>query len=114
MQTIPFSDLRTHLAETLRALERGTEPMVISRRGEPAAVLMSMAQYRQLLGQVDGPAARLAAWRARTLTPGAHEPEDDPWADVRDRSPGRPVTWVDDLMADKAPGAGTGADPADA
>ena len=63
--TIPFSDLRARLAETLRAIEQANEPVFISRRGEPAAVLMSVAQYRRLTAQADGPLARLAAWRAR-------------------------------------------------
>ena len=56
--TIAFTDLRTHLAETLRALDQAAEPVFISRRGEPAAVLMSLAQYRRLTAQADGPLAR--------------------------------------------------------
>ena len=61
--TIPFTDLRAHLAETLRALEQAAEPVFISRRGEPAAVLMSLAQYRRLTDQASGPLARRVAMR---------------------------------------------------
>jgi prevent-host-death family protein len=52
--TIPFTDLRARLAETLRALKQASEPLFISRRGEPAAVLMSVAQHRLLTGQAQG------------------------------------------------------------
>jgi prevent-host-death family protein len=100
--TIAFTDLRTHLAETLRALDQAAEPVFISRRGEPAAVLMSLAQYRRLTAQADGPLARLQAWRqahpAHADGPAAGEPSStDPWADVRDRHPGRAVDWTDDV-----------------
>ena len=102
--TIPFTDLRARLAETLRALEQASEPVFISRRGEPAAVLMSGAQYRRLTGQAQGPLARLAAWRARHAAQGDGEVADDAdvWAEVRDRSPGRAVTWPEDVVSDDA------------
>lgn len=97
--TIPFTDLRAHLAETLRALEQAAEPVFISRRGEPAAVLMSLAQYRRLTGQADGPLARLVAWRQAYPPGSTHDTPDttpEAWADVRDRTPGRAVDWADD------------------
>jgi prevent-host-death family protein len=96
--TIPFSDLRARLAETLRALEQAGEPVFISRRGEPAAVLMSVAQYRRLTGQVDGPLARLEAWRARHLNAveAVEEDTSDVWGHLRDRTPGRAVNWAED------------------
>ena len=48
MQTIPFNELRAHLAQVLDAVEAGQEPVVISRRGKAAAVLVSCAQYERL------------------------------------------------------------------
>lgn len=98
MHTIPFSEARAHLAEALSTLDQGGEPVLISRRGQAAAVLMSVAQYQRLLAHGDGPAARLRAWRAENADAlaadaAAHEP--DPWADVRDRRPTRAVDWAD-------------------
>jgi prevent-host-death family protein len=98
MDSIPYSEIRAHLAETLKQLEVREEPVYISRRGEPAAVLMSVTQYKRLLQQADDPAGRLAAWRAEyAQDEDAWKDEPDPWADVRDRSPPRPVTWTDDI-----------------
>nr|WP_186329937.1 type II toxin-antitoxin system Phd/YefM family antitoxin [Variovorax boronicumulans] len=96
MHTIPFSEARAHLAEALSSLDQGGEPVLISRRGEAAAVLMSVAQYQRLVAQGDGPAARLQAWRAEHADLFAAEPEsDDPWAEVRDRRPTRSVDWAE-------------------
>lgn len=107
MHTIPFSEARTRLAETLSSLDEGGEPVLISRRGQATAVLMSVAQYERLLAQGDGPAARLQAWRAE------HENElaewgraGDPWVDVRDRRATRSVDWATPalLAAEPEPG----------
>lgn len=85
MQTIPFNELRAHLAQVLDAVEAGQEPVVISRRGKAAAVLVSCAQYERL----DRPGFDLTlaidAWRA-AHRPDAQGGSDDPWAAVRDRS----------------------------
>lgn len=86
MHTIPFSKARAHLAEAMSTLARGGEPVMISRRGQPEAVLMSVAHEERLLAVGDGPAARLQEWRldhADVL--GAKDGIDDPWAKVRDR-----------------------------
>ena len=102
MDSIPYSHMRAHLAETLDRLEVREEPVFISRRGEPAAVLMSVTQYARLLDQADGPAARLAAWRARTTRDlQAAQDEPDPWADVRERTPPRPAPWADEVTPAK-------------
>ena len=104
MQFIPFTDIRAHLAKTLRELEASDEPVYISRRGEPAAVLLSVAQYRRLLNQADGPAARLTAWRTKyAVELEADKDEPDPWADVRDRQAPRPFTWPDDIAPPEMP-----------
>lgn len=98
MDSIPYSEVRAHLAETLKKLEVREEPLYISRRGEPAGVLMSVAQYQRLQSQSDGPLARWLAWRAKHAKEiETWKDEPDPWADVRDRTPPRPVTWTDDI-----------------
>ena len=104
MDSIPYSAVRAHLAETLKQLEVREEPVYISRRGQPAGVLMSVAQFERLQNRSEGPVARWLAWRAKY----AKDLEDwtdetDPWADVRDRTPPRTVTWTDDIAdPDKA------------
>ena len=95
MHTIPFSEARAHLAEALSTLDQGGEPVMISRRGHAAAVLMSVAHYERLLALGDGPAARLQAWRSEHADQlGADDGSGDPWADVRDRRPTRAVDWA--------------------
>lgn len=96
MHTIPFSEARAHLAEALSSLDQGGEPVLISRRGRAAAVLMSVAQYHRLVAQGDGPAARLQAWRGEHAQALVAEPgAPDPWAEVRDRRPTRSVDWTE-------------------
>jgi len=104
MDSIPYSEVRAHLAETLKQLEVREEPVYISRRGQPAGVLMSVAQFERLQTQSSGPVARWLAWRNKH----AQDLEDwkdeaDPWADVRDRTPSRAVDWTDEIAnPDKA------------
>ena len=92
MQTIAFNQLRAHLAATLRDIEVRQEPVVISRRGKATAVLMSYAQYEQLGKRPFSLAAALDGWRAEH-GPADDEPDDDPFANVRDLSPGRSFDW---------------------
>lgn len=90
MQTLPLTDVRAHLADTLREAETAQEPVVISRRGQPAGVLMSWNQYRRLAAEHEGFAARLQRWRAEHA---AGADEADPFAGVRDAGAGRDVDW---------------------
>ncbi len=53
-------DARTHLAELITSAESGT-PTVITRNGTPAAVLVSMDDYRALEDAADIALAREAA-----------------------------------------------------
>ncbi|WP_459570365.1 type II toxin-antitoxin system Phd/YefM family antitoxin [Cupriavidus sp. 8B] len=90
MQTIPFSEARAHLADALRDVEREQEPLLISRRGQAAAVLMSWAQYRQLAGSSYGFLARLMEWRKEHVQ---LEDEVGPFDDLRQAGGGRDFTW---------------------
>ncbi|GAA0753446.1 type II toxin-antitoxin system Phd/YefM family antitoxin [Ideonella azotifigens] len=111
MDSIPYSEIRAHLAETLRELEVREEPIYISRRGEPAGVLMSVAQYRRLTtGDVaPGPWAALQAWRSEHAAELAQQDHaDDPFANLReaDENGGRaPFEWPADAGLGKAEGA---------
>jgi prevent-host-death family protein len=99
MQTIPFSEVRARLADTLRVLAHSDDPVFISRRGEPAAVLLSVAQYQRLTHTpVQDPWSALQAWRSQYAIDSAPADDPDPFADVRDRSldGGRDVAWPDE------------------
>lgn len=93
MQTIPFSEARAHLAEALREVAASQEPVMISRRGQAAGVLMPIAKYRQLCG-TDGTNARFTAqlskWRAQHAQPEQGEDFSPP---DRDQSDGREFSW---------------------
>ena len=91
MQSIPFSAARAHLAETLHQIEEANTPLMISRRGQGAGVLMSVAQYRQLVAPSQSFSARLANWRA-TQIDGTDDAPDE-FESLRDRSSGRDFSW---------------------
>ncbi|RZS57134.1 type II toxin-antitoxin system Phd/YefM family antitoxin [Sphaerotilus mobilis] len=111
MDSIPYSEVRARLAETLKQLEVRDEPIFISRRGQPAGVLMSVAQYQRLQGGPSGFGEALLAWRARHAEELATEADDgsweDPFADVRDRriDGGRPPIDFTELLGDEPEGA---------
>lgn len=110
MDSIPYSEVRAHLAETLKKLEVREEPVYISRRGQPAGVLMSVAQYQKLVRPSgDDFWSAVQAWRQEYAAELAAEADSgewvDPFADVRDRSidGGRPpVSFGDDDEPDAA------------
>jgi prevent-host-death family protein len=93
MQTIPFSQARAQLASTLQQVTQSGEPTTISRRGQSAAVVMSIAQYERMSGGAENFSNRLAAWRAVHIGENSVAVDDDPWAQVRDLSPGREFAW---------------------
>lgn len=107
MDSIPYSEVRAHLAETLKKLELREEPITISRHGEPAGVLMSVAQYQRLQGGPKDFFSALMTWRERYAAELEDEDRNgtyvDPFADVRDRRPLRPVSWTDDIAEDNGP-----------
>ena len=93
MQTIPFTEIRDRLAETIRTIEATQEPLILSRRDKAKAVLMSYAQYQRLTAPTFDLGAAIAEWRA-DFGPRPGDPDDDdPYAHVRDRSPERPFRW---------------------
>jgi len=90
MQSIPFSEARAHLAETLRLVESSQNPLLISRRGQDVGVLMSIEQYQQLATSPSSFSARLNQWRTTYAQSGLN---DDPFNNVRDTSKGREFSW---------------------
>jgi prevent-host-death family protein len=98
MNSIPFTEVRARLADALREVDVGGQPLLISRRGHTAAVLMSWSHYRDLSSGPAGFADRLARWRADELSlavPAEGTQDQDPFAGLRDADPGRPANWAD-------------------
>ncbi len=82
---------RKNWAEVLRSAERGTT-VEITRDGQPVAAVVSIELSRGIArARRENAADVVARFRASV------DPRDlkgpDPWADVRDRSPGREVAW---------------------
>lgn len=48
MYAISDSTARAHLAGTMNKVCKNHEPVVITRRGEPAVVLLSLADYKAM------------------------------------------------------------------
>lgn len=97
MQTIPFSEVRAQLADALRSVEAGDEPVLISRRGQAAGVLMSFRQYQHLSGAGLGFSAQLQRWRSTYLAQTAGEGDANvnlnPFEGVRQADEARKFAW---------------------
>jgi prevent-host-death family protein len=48
---ISATHARIHFGEVMRQVVDGTEPVVVERGGKPQMVLISLAEYRRLLGE---------------------------------------------------------------
>ena len=93
MQALPFSEARAQLANALRSVEAGNEPISIPRRGQVAGVLMSFEQYQRMSGTATGFTERLQHWRCEQLPALDGTPEDDPFAQVRQTDNDREFSW---------------------
>ena len=81
---LTIAQTRASLADVVRRAERGEE-IRITRRGVPVAVV------RAVRTDEDERAERFRSLIARMCAaPISSDGPDDPWADVRDREPGRP------------------------
>ena len=83
-----IAEARDRLPGIVHDVEAGS-PVELTRRGKPVAVLMSVDEYHRLSGGRRDFWAAYQRWRA-SIDPADLEGED-PFADVRDRSPGREV-----------------------
>lgn len=95
MSQVSIAEAKNALTRLIYEAERG-EPVHITRRGKPVAVIVSEAVYERLKSGAREKDVwqAIQEWRAQTrfdwpeLTP----EEVDSW---RDRSPGREFTWND-------------------
>ena len=83
------AEARDQLAALVHEAEAG-RPVRITRRGKPAAVLVSNDEYERLARQRSGFWKALGAFRA-TVAPGDLVDAAAAFDDVRDQSPGRDV-----------------------
>jgi prevent-host-death family protein len=60
MKTVNALELRQSLGRVLRALEKGGEPILIERQRQPAAVLISLEDYRRRFADRDADEERRA------------------------------------------------------
>lgn len=95
MSQVSIAEARNALTRLIYEAERG-EPVHITRRGKPVAVIISEAVYERLKsGALEKDIWQaIQEWRAQTRFdwPELMPEEVDSW---RDRSPGREFTWND-------------------
>ena len=83
------AQVRKEWAKVLKSAQRGT-PVEVTRNGEPVAVVLSIATYRAIEQARKETLSDVISRFRESVDP--HDLEGpDPWADVRDRSPGRDV-----------------------
>ena len=91
MSAVSIAEARNTLTRLIRKAEGG-EPVRITRRGEPVAVLVGHRQFKRLSGNRPGFAA---AYREFLEAADLSELDLDPdelFEGVRDKSPGRDVS----------------------
>ena len=83
------AQVRKDLARVLRTAKRGT-PVVVTSNGQPVAAVVSIEQLRAL-GETQNETLGQAILEARADIDPSELEGPDPWANVRDKSPGRDV-----------------------
>ena len=86
-----IAQARDRLPGIVHEVEQG-QPVELTRRGKPVAVVMSVHDYRRVSSGQPGFAAALEAFRGATDLAALGLADED-WAGLRDRSPGRDVAW---------------------
>lgn len=87
-----IAEARNQFAALIREVEEGNDPVQVTRRGEPVAVILSRDKYEQLLAHQP----KLNFWQAyqawrQEWQVDTWKDEPDIFAGIRDRSPGREV-----------------------
>jgi prevent-host-death family protein len=87
-----IAEAKNHLPELVREVEQNG-PVHLTRRGKPVAVLLSLSAYERLQkGKVDFWEAYLD-FRQRYKLDELDLDPDTIFANVRDQSPGREISW---------------------
>ena len=86
-----IAEARHHLAALVHELER--KPFIeLTRRGKPVAVLLSIQEYHRLLAKETNFWDAYVAFR-NSVDLSQLQIEPDVFDGLRDRSPGREVSW---------------------
>ena len=88
-----IAQAKDRFAEAIRAAEAG-EPVTLTRRGRPIAVILSEAEYQRLTSPRGDFWTALQEFRA-TFDAERDGVEPEYWESLRDRSPGRHVDLGD-------------------
>lgn len=87
--TYSIAEARNQFAAIVRDAEDTNQPVQVTRRGQPVAVILSAEEYAKLLANQpkrDFWTAYLE-WRQKWDIDNLDIDPDDIWADVRDRTP---------------------------
>ena len=88
-KNVSIAEAKDSLPRLIHEAELGVD-VLLTRRGRPVAVLVSVASYERLTGGTDF-WDRLQAFRSSTDLTGFDV--DDPFHDTRDRSSGGAAEW---------------------
>ena len=81
-----IAEAKNHLPRLVQQVESG-EPVSITRRGHPVAVLLSAEAYARLIAPRPDLGDFLSHWRAEVMAEGVAD--EEVFNTVRDNSPGR-------------------------
>jgi prevent-host-death family protein len=96
MTTYSIAEARDQFAALIRRVELDKKAVQVTRRGDPVVMILPVAEYQRLVAaqpRQDFWQAYQAwrnAWQVDTW-----EEEIDPFADIRDKHPGRDITLWD-------------------
>lgn len=91
MTTVSIADAKNHLPKLVQQAEAG-EPVRITRRGLPVAVLLSESAYARLASPREGIGEFLKGWRAEAERLAAFA-EGNEFEGLRDNAPGRDMVF---------------------
>lgn len=92
MSQVSIAEAKDNFPRLVQRAEAG-EPVCITRRGRPVAVLLSQSEYARLTAPQGSLADFLRAWRAEMDSRGIDYPSDADFAGLRDQSERRAVEW---------------------
>lgn len=92
MSDISIADAKNHFPKLVQRAENG-EPVRITRRGKPVAVLVSGAQYERLTQPQKDWALFLRDWRAQMVAQKIPFTDADEFENLRDNSERAPVDF---------------------
>ena len=88
-----IAEARDQFATLIRNVEQKDQPIQVTRRGKPVAVILSNTNYERLmmLQSEQNFWQSYQSWRTEWQID-SWEDNDDPFVDLRDQSPGRTVS----------------------